>query len=449
MKQTVLFLIVGIALGTYIYALHPAMTLIAVGGVICIAAALVQRESIRIWLLLSLFTIVGALHSSREMQRFADAFHTEKRSSILYYNHQISQQSTNSLLPIRENIAQFYNTLKLKPENNAIVKAMTLGDKKDISKDIRRMYSRTGASHVLALSGMHLAIIYTILSLLILKLAMNIYFSVDELWERYAPNHFLKYLITHRIDAMTLQHVVTTIIIAMIWCYTVLVGMSPSVVRAATMLTIYAFTRLISRTCSVSNALAITAFIILIISPLTLFDVGFQMSFLAILGIATYLRPLQYAIYKKRLITIHRKNRIYKKKKRTPRWVKVPIFFIDCILLSFSAQLLVAPLVAYYFGVVSLSSLLTTALISITALLIIWTSFTLVAISLIGLTPLAVFLSPILDFIISLQHSILQWQASLPYSFIEGFKLSLPQLLLIYCIIICITKMVKILKKYY
>ena len=447
MKSVALFFISGIAIGSYIYPVHPVMTLVSAGCVIIAASCLVHSEKIRIWLLLSLFTILGSILSCYQMQRLSDRYKTENRSTLFYLYHEESRQERATLSGFRERLSSMYDDFRMSDDNRSIVKAMTLGDKSGISKDVRMVYSRTGAAHVLALSGMHLAVISAILSFFFLKIFVLLYYSVDWLWKKRAPNPRIKAIMKHRMSEPALRHIATGCIIIIIWLYVLMVGMPSSVVRAATMLTLYGISRFLFRQGKSVNILSISAFVMLLASPLSLFDVGFQMSFVAVLGISIYFKPMQ---------EVERKvmARLSNNKDWWDRsiYISVPLklieLTIDCILLSISAQLLVAPLVAFYFGIISLSSLLTTAVVSLTATLIVTISFLCLSIGLMFSMSAAVFVSPLLDYVVTFQQSILRWQSTLPYSYADGVELSFPQLCLLYVIIYCITSAIsKLLNK--
>ena len=188
---------------------------------------------------------------------------------------------------------------------------MTLGDKSALTQDLKEVYSITGASHVLALSGLHLGIIYSLLSLMI----------VGRRW----------------------RMVSQMLIILAIWAFVFLVGMSVSVVRSSVMLTTYALLTLGRREKMSLNTLAFAAMILLMLNPLSLFDVGFQMSFVAVASILLWV-PL----FERRL------------------WSLVAV--------SCAAQIGVAPLTAYYFGRFSTYFLLTNFIVIPAATVILWLS---------------------------------------------------------------------------
>ena len=120
-------------------------------------------------------------------------------------------------------------------ESYAVVATMALGDKSALTIELKDTYSVTGASHVLALSGLHLGIIYTLLSLLI----------AGRRWQMLSQ----------------------LVLILSIWAFVFLVGMSVSVVRSAVMLSLYALLSLGHRDKMSANTLAFTAIVLLMINP--------------------------------------------------------------------------------------------------------------------------------------------------------------------------------------
>lgn len=182
----------------------------------------------------------------------------------------------------------------------AVAAAMTLGDKQAIPKDVRRVYSITGAGHLLALSGWHLGLIYFL---------------------------FLSILPARRYRLFSL--IITTIAI---WFYVVVVGMPISAIRAAVMFTIYAMADVSGRGRQSLNTIALAVLIILSVEPAACFDVGFQMSVMAVVGISLFYKPLCSLLHYS--------------------WFKL-------IAISVAAQIGVAPLIACYFHTFSTYFILT------------------------------------------------------------------------------------------
>jgi ComEC/Rec2-related protein len=207
----------------------------------------------------------------------------------------------------------------------AVVAAMTMGDRSGLTRELRQSYAASGASHVLALSGMHLGVIYGLLSLLFVHHRMRVLGQV--------------------------------LAMVVIWAYATLVGMPPSVLRSATMLTIFAFVVLTGRRQVSLNTLAFAAVVQLAINPLGLWDVGFQMSFLAVLGIVMLNLRLRDVA--------------------TPIWLsrwRVIWWMWSLVKVSLAAQIAVAPLSMYYFGTFPCYFLLTNLIAVPLAMLILYSS---------------------------------------------------------------------------
>jgi len=259
----------------------------------------------------------------------------------------------------------------------AVVAAMALGDKSQLTKELKDTYAVSGASHILALSGLHLGIIYTLLSLLLSR----------RRW----------------------QVVSQVVIIICIWLFVLLVGMSASVVRSAVMFTVYALLSLGHRNQMSVNTLAFAAILMLLLNPMSLFDVGFQMSFMAVLAILLFY-PFFESVWSQPFLFNHR---IFK-------WLWT-MMAVSC-----AAQIGVAPLIAYYFGRFSNYFLLTNLLVVPAATLILYLSL------LVLLIPSLAYL---LIYIVDALNCLLTGIATLPGASIEGLHPTLLQVLMTYVII--------------
>lgn len=154
------------------------------------------------------------------------------------------------------------------PDSRQIAKALLLGYKKQMDPEISQAYSSTGAMHILAVSGLHVGIIYGFFFLFVKPYRLK--------WRA-------------RVAYLSL-------IILIIWCYACVTGLSPSVLRAATMFTFVAFAQMKSRSPSIFNPIALSAMILLLFDPLLLYAVGFQLSYLALMGILL-IQPLLVRIW--------------------------------------------------------------------------------------------------------------------------------------------------------
>lgn len=293
----------------------------------------------------------------------------------------------------RKDLTAKYAEQGLEGETYDIVAAMTLGEKKGIDRETRKVFSASGGAHILALSGMHLSILFMLISFL---------------------------LPTRRFPKLS----VVTEMIA-VWAFVMLVGFHPSVTRAAVMLTIYCVARMMSRNTRSMDVLIDSAVLLLVISPQWLFDVGFQMSFAAMTGILMLYGPIY------RFLTYRREDDL-----PPSIWVEFFRACYNCIVgvavISFTAQLGVAPLVAHYFGNFPTYFLLTNFIVTPAAFLII-----ILAAGLLAGIPLQAPLSAVVQGM----SASLQWITNLPCSSLE-VRLSAWQTVLVYVIIIAVCRLV-------
>ena len=164
---------------------------------------------------------------------------------------------------------RFLQILKknLSTENEyAVASALILGDKQSLDSDLKNAYSGTGAMHVLAVSGLHVGLVYLGLAFLLGLLKIKNWYWI-----------FIR----------------TTLIIISIWLFALLTGASPSVMRAATMFSFIIVGKSMRHHPSIYNTLAASAFCLLCFNPLLLMEVGFQLSYLAVSGII-YFQPKIY-----------------------------------------------------------------------------------------------------------------------------------------------------------
>ena len=273
-------------------------------------------------------------------------------------------------------------------QTSSVIAAMLLGEKSGLSKQTKDLFSIAGGAHILALSGTHLGILFALLSLL---------FGGKK--GGYAN---------------------TLLTLVIIWCYTVLVGLSSSVMRSATMLTLLTFVQMLSRRAITLNSLSLAALILLYIHPLDLYDAGFQLSFLAVLSILLFEKPIEHII-----------NEDWVFEHRLTKWIW------QMTSVSLSAQVLTFPLIAYYFGRFSCYSLLTNLLVIPASMLII-----ILGILTIASLPIPVihsFFGHALSFIAGNLNTSIYKIAQLPGASVENIHLNILQLILIYIVIAAIS----------
>jgi len=181
-----------------------------------------------------------------------------------------------------------------------IAQALLIGYTNDLDKDLVQAYSNTGVVHIIAISGMHLGLIYVLL-----------------LW-LFARIPFIK----------KSKHAKVILILSCLWLFAILTGASPSVIRAAVMFSFINLGKNYFKATTIYNALAASAFVLLCINPYYLWAVGFQLSYLAVLGIVIFQRPIYNLWYIKN------------------KWVDKVWMLVS---VSAAAQILTFPVCIYYF----------------------------------------------------------------------------------------------------
>ncbi len=228
----------------------------------------------------------------------------------------LDQTSTSFLgfiAAFRLKIQQSLQQYDFSEDELAIMNALLLGQRQDISKELTANYSKAGAIHILAVSGLHVGIILWMLSFVLKPL------------ERYKKGKVIKLVL----------------VLLFLWFFAVLAGMSASVTRAVTMFSAIAIGQFFNKRNAIEQSLIFSMFLLLLLKPLFLFDVGFQLSYLAVFGII-WVQPVFYQLWKPKYYIIDK------------GW--------QLITVSTAAQLGVLPISLFYFhqfpGLFFLSNLL-------------------------------------------------------------------------------------------
>ncbi|BFK04161.1 hypothetical protein F090043F1_22890 [Parabacteroides goldsteinii] len=183
-----------------------------------------------------------------------------------YWQERGDSSETSLLMELggkgQERLLEPFERLNLSKEEKSVLTTITLGYRKEMDREVRKRFSVTGVAHLLAVSGFHVAVVCGFLSLLFSFLPKNSFYS------------WLRYLLT----------------LCLLWSFVVITGLAASAVRAGLMLTLYLTGRVLRRMTDGYNTLAAAAFCMLVFNPLYLFDIGFQLSYLAVLSIL-YLQP--------------------------------------------------------------------------------------------------------------------------------------------------------------
>ena len=238
----------------------------------------------------------------------------------------------------------------------ALTQALVVGKKDELSQETHQAYRQVGASHLLALSGMHLGIIYSLLYFFLVRWVRH------SRWRWY----FLP------------------LILFSLWGYTLVAGMPVSLVRAALMLSVITITTLMQYRTDPLHPLALSAIIILLVEPAQVFSISFQLSYAAVLFLLLLWAPV---------------NELFPQQ----NWV-IKLFVVSCI-----ATLGTMPLTLYYFHQLPLlGPLLSLILIPLTTL-IIWMTLATI------LLPVAPF-GWTLNLMVSLQEKILTYAGNIPHT---------------------------------
>jgi competence protein ComEC len=151
-------------------------------------------------------------------------------------------------------------------KEQGLAEALLIGYKDDLDKNLVQAYSNTGVVHIIAISGLHLGLIYALLVLLT------------------KPLKRIRRLLWLRL----------MLIVASLWLFSILAGGGPSVLRSALMFSLIALGEVALRKTNIFNTLAFSAFVLLCINPFWLWDVGFQLSYAAVLSIVLFFQPIYH-----------------------------------------------------------------------------------------------------------------------------------------------------------
>jgi competence protein ComEC len=205
--------------------------------------------------------------------------------------------------------------------------ALTLGFKEYLDPQLKRHFQASGAAHVLAVSGLHTGIIYGLL------------LGLLTLGGRVRPRYENGF-------ARALLH---SVLILAIWGYAWLTGLTPSVVRCAVMVTIVEMGIILYRQSVSLNTIAAAAVLILLVRPLDLWNVGFQLSFAATTAIVLFAKEME--------LFLHRKEWVGSLKGKVYNWI------VGTVIISIAAQLGTLPIGMYTFGQMSNYFLLTNMIV--------------------------------------------------------------------------------------
>lgn len=281
---------------------------------------------------------------------------------------------TGYIYKIRQWASEITGTYVLPEREAHIAQALTLGIKEGLTEEIKNAYAATGAMHILAVSGLHVGIIYGLILLIFGRLPFR---GKSGRW------------------------LTAAISLCCLWLYAALTGFSPSVFRAVVMFSGIAIAKATDREVNIYNTLAASAFIMLLFDPFLIMSVGFQLSYIAVLGIV-YIQPKVYGA----IITKH--------------YVLDKLWLITSV--SVAAQLATSPISLFYFHQFPNYFLLSNPIAIPGAFLILTGGISLFAFS--GIEPVAALIGNLLGQLIFIMNEAILWIERLPYSMTTGIYIS-------------------------
>ncbi len=264
-------------------------------------------------------------------------------------------------------------------KESGLAEALLIGYKDDLDQKLVQSYTNTGVVHIIAISGMHIGLIYWLLVIVFKPLQKK---------------RKLKWLIP-------------IFIISGLWLFSFLTGAQPSILRSAIMFSCIAWGAFFSKKSSVYNTIAGSAFILLCINPYWRWDVGFQLSYAAVLSIIIFMRPIYnwFYIKNKALDLIWKMNAV-----------------------TLAAQVLTVPLCVYHFHQFPNYFLLTNFVAVPLSSIILLSEIFLSIIA--WLTPIALLAGKLISGMISLMNSWIERIESLRFSLWESLQISITQVIL-------------------
>ena len=265
-----------------------------------------------------------------------------------------------------------------------MAEALLLGFKDDLDKELLQRYANTGVVHVIAISGMHLGLIYWLLAMVTSPLKKK----------------------------PALRWLVPVLIISLLWLFALLTGGGPSILRSAVMFTCIVIAENSGRKTYIYNSLAAAAFVLLCINPFWLWDAGFQLSFGAVLSIVIFMKPIYNWFY----FTNPMVDGIWK---------------LSAV--TMAAQVLTTPVSMFHFHQFPIYFLFTNLLAVPLSSLIVLLEIGLCCFS--GLPAIAHPAGQLIHWLIESMNQFIGYMEQLPFSVWSGMQITVLQALLLYAVI--------------
>jgi len=286
----------------------------------------------------------------------------------------------------RNTLLNSFNIHHFSPETDNVIRALLLGQRQDMDAQTSENYTNAGVIHILAISGLHIAILYAMLLFFIRPL------------QRFKNGKLMQFLI----------------VLGFLWLFAILSGLSASVVRSVVMFSFVSFGLYLNKSGNIYNILAVSMLAILLFRPNFLFDVGFQLSYIAVFAIV-WLQPLYKSFQFSRY--------------------KVVNYFTDVLVISFVAQIGVLPLSLYYFNQIPLLFFLANLVVIPLSSFVLVLGIAVLLFNFI-LPDFAVILGKLISFLIEIMNEYIAWIASFKNFVIKDIPFSFTLLLISYLVLI-------------
>lgn len=294
---------------------------------------------------------------------------------------------------VRNSLLNTLHKYNIEGDEFAVASALILGYKNELDQELVQAYSSAGAMHVLAVSGLHVGIIFWIFELLLKPISR---FK----WGKWITPFLL---------------------LLLLWGYALLTGLSPSVMRASTMFSFVIVGKILDRNTNIFNTLAVSAFFLLLTNPYLIMEVGFQLSYLAVFGII-YIQPRLYSLWYSN----------YSWAGKIGNWLIDKIWVLTSV--SIAAQIATFPLGLLYFHQFPNYFLVSNIIVIPLATLIIYIGILLFVIS--PISPLALITSSLFKWLIFNLNLIIIKFEKLPYSLLNEIAISVTETWIIYLVIL-------------
>jgi competence protein ComEC len=371
-----------------------------------------DKDSLSVKLRYGDMLILGATPKQIESPRNPAAFDYRSYLAANYIYHQVflrkgtwmklasDQGSTVTALAnkVRDKFLVIFRENGITGKEYAVASALILGSSDQLDAETRREYAGSGAMHILSVSGMHVAVIFAVLNLIL--------GFMDK--------------------RNNLKLLKTIILILAIWFYAAITGFSPAVLRAAWMITFVIIGTTWMRQANIYNVLAASALLITIADPLIITNAGFQLSYIAVLGIVA-LEPLIYRLW-------------------IPRWW-ITNWVWKVIAVSIAAQIATFPLACYYFHQFANYFLLTNLVAIPISAFVIYAGIAVLITSPVHF--ISALLARLMAWLLIAMNSSIKWIEEAPGAVTRDVPFSLSMMVLVYLLIVVLFKLWISRRKFY